>query len=189
MPPARRATTKAVAMVEQPQVITEIWEATTAGTVWVWVNDKRQGGYMKQRVGGAAGGSKRLRLSVDERRYNEELIMDESQEHNPFKNGLLMLIGEQQVEDIDRSAHLTDVDLNDLIELRDPDLFRSTVEEIPHELVLRRLAALAESRGTAEQNEFLSELLRERYPIGGTQTTVQEIMDEEERSSGTRLSG
>lgn len=182
MPPRSRA-----AVVKEPETITEIWEATTLGTVWVWVTDLRQGGFMKQRVGGASGGSKRLRITVDERRYNQELIMDESREHDPFTNGLLMLIGEAQVEDIDRSAHLTDTDLNDLIELRDPDLFRTSVEEIPHELVLRRLSALAESKGTAEQNGFLSDLLRRRYPIGGTQPTVQEIMDEEERTANTRL--
>lgn len=174
-----------------PGSITEVWECTTKSTVWVWVNDRRNGGYMKQRVGGSAGGSTRLRITADERRYNEEQVIDEMGDHNPFRNGLLRLISQSSPgleSEIDTTAHLTDDDLHEMLNLRDPDLFEAAVKEMPFELPLRRLKAVAETEGTQAQLTFLDELLRERYPIGGTQRVVQEIMDEEERQQGTRLS-
>ena len=191
MPPSRaKAVVETTTVVEEidPKNNTEIWECTTGATVWVWINDVRQGGYMKQRVGGRAGGSKRLRITTDERRYNEELVIDEMADHNPFRNGLLMLISSAKVDDIDISAHLTDQDLHDMLEFRDPELFEAAVAEMQHELVIRRLKALAETEGTVAQNDFLNDLLRVRYPIGGTQSVVQEMLNEEAKSASTRMS-
>src|SRR4051812_13296503 len=99
----------------------EIWEITTGGTVWVWTKDVRNPGHMqKTRVGGRAGGSRRLRISRDERRYNEEQIIDEMGEHNPFRNGSLKLVGDAKdvAEDVDTTYHLDEADMLGLLELK-----------------------------------------------------------------------
>lgn len=166
----------------------EMWECTTEGSVWLWVTDARDGGYRKQKFGGPTGGTKRVRITIDDRRYNQELVIDQEPEADPFRNGLLRLVSKAVVPDIDSEAHLTDEELAGLLEMRDLEVFQEAATSIKRELPLRRLKAMAETRGTQEQNGYLDELLRERYPIGGTQPTVQEMIDEEEKSSGTRLS-
>lgn len=171
-----------------PKRTLEIWETATNGSAWLWVTDPRNGGYAKSRVGGPNGGIRRIRISVDDRRYNEEQVIDGNEHLNPFRNGLLTLVGTTQAEDIDTTAQLSDEDLQSLLDLRDPAIFEEAVTDIRFELPLRRLKVLAETNGTQAQNQFLNTLLRERYPVGGTQRVVQEMLDEEERSAGTRLS-
>ena len=54
------------------------------------------------------------------------------------------------------------------------------------ELILRRLAEMSEKMGTLVQVEALRDLVHERYPIGGTQRTVREMLEAEEFNS-TRI--
>src|SRR4051812_16780617 len=123
--------------------IHEVWEITTPGTVWVWTRDVRNPGqYNKTRVGGRSGGSKRLRITTDERRYNEEQVIDEMLDHNPFRNGTLRLLSideDVQVDDIVANYHLSDDELKQYFDVKDEDLFTEAMKEIESELVLRRL--------------------------------------------------
>jgi hypothetical protein len=60
------------------------------------------------------------------------------------------------------------------------------VSDITSELVLRRIYSLSEGAGTQAQNEALKNLIDTRYPIGGTQKTVREMIEAGERIGATR---
>lgn len=174
-----------------PTTNLEVWEVTGEFTVWVWKHDVRNPGHMdKVRAGGKAGGSKRLRLTTDERRYNEEQIVEENEGLNPFKNGLLKLIdsGKLAVDDIDETYHWGEEQFMAFFEIRDPNLFQEQAEEITSELIMRRLYMYGEKAATLDQIAVLKELIEDRYKSGGTQGTVQEILDEESRL-GRTISG
>ena len=175
-------------IVVDPRLRVETWEITTEGTVWVWLMDPREQRYRKQQVGGRAGGSKRLRISTDDRRYNEEQIVEEMVDHNPFRNGALRIVSTEVIpEDVDTRYHFTTEQLVQLLEVRDEQLFRSEVEDITSELVIRRLKDQAEKTGTVGQLAFLTEIIDTRYRLGGTQRTVEEMLAQSDRS-GTLLS-
>lgn len=166
----------------------ETWEITTEGTVWVLVSDPRDpSGYKKQRVGGRAGGSRRLRLSTDDRRYNEEQIVNEMETSNPFRNGLLRLIDQSNLDDINTTYHLTNDDLLTILEIRDEPMFEEAVQGITSELIIRRLAAVGEKSATMGQLNYIKGVIEDRYKVGGTQRSVQEIFDDT-KSGGIRLS-
>jgi hypothetical protein len=164
-------------LVDDKNVI-EIWEITTGGTVWVWTRDVRQPGHMqKTRVGGKAGGSKRLRITRDERRYNEEQVIEEMTDHNVFRNGSLKLISSEdgsKAEDVDTTYHLDTADLLALLEVKDEELFRSEVEALQSELILRRLFMIAEKNATVAQLDTVRDVVEERYGRGHTQQSIRE---------------
>lgn len=169
----------------------ETWEVVEGAnpTVWVWVSDPREPSrYRKQRVGGPAGGSRRLRISTDDRKYNEEQIIEEMQDHNPFRNGLLQLVSAAR-SDVEARHHLGFAELRRILSLREPELFEERVNSIDSELVLRRLKALAESEATVAQLEFVNRVIDERYKAGGTQRTVRELLAAGEQVGGQLLSG
>lgn len=152
----------------------ETWETTTGGTVWVWVRDPREAqGYRKQRVGGSTG-SKILRITTDDRRFNQEQVVDEMLLSDPFTNGLLRKTDEKHVDDVIATYHLTNDDLMQLLELKDADAFEGEITDIHSELVLRRLAALADKHATVGQRDFIQELLEKKYGKGGTQQSIRE---------------
>lgn len=178
---------------EQPhEKQVEVWEITTQGTVWVWAYDRRQDNYKQSRVGGGGGGgSKKLTITLDDRLYNQEMVVDESPELDPFTNGMLRrLSGPELNEDtqVDTTNHLSNEDLTSLLQVRDEDLFKEEIIEIKSELLLRRLVDVAEKEGTVWQHEFLKELITERHPIGGTQKTVREMIAAGEVQGGSPLS-
>lgn len=169
----------------------ETWEVAGEGTCWVWIKDPREGKYVKQRVGGRAGGSRKLHISTDDRRFNEEQVIEEMEQHNVFKNGTLRFISASDVreDDIFTVNQLTVEDMTALLEIKDEDLFREEVGALKSELVMRRLKALAEKQGTVLQNDVINELVEERWKVGGTQKTVRELIEAGERIGGTVLSG
>lgn len=167
--------------------VVETWESVVAGVVYVWVYDRRDDKYIKQAVGGRSA-SKRLHISRDDRKYNQELIPPENRDHDPFTNGALrMKDAATRDESLDIRYHFTDEDLKTFFEIRDEKLFTEAVEAVESELILRRLEAVAEKEGTVAQHETVRELVRRRYPIGGTQRTVAEMFRENERSFAERL--
>ena len=167
----------------------ETWEITTDGTVWVDKMDAREGRYVKQRVGGRQGGSRRLHITRDDRRFNQEQVVEEMKAHDPFTNGALVLISSEKADDIDSTYHLTNEDLGRLLEIKDRELFEGEVRDIKSELILRRLKELSETQATVAQLEFVTELIRERYKVGGTQRTVREMLSAGEMAGGEVLSG
>lgn len=162
------------------QVI-ETWEILIAGTIYVWIYDKRDDRYRSQKVSGTSGSS-RLHLTRDDRKYNQEILPVENRHLDVFTNGALRLVeSSERDEHLDIRYHYTDADLAEMFEVRDPELFLQAVSEIDSELILRRLVAMAEDKATVAQNTALKELVAERYPIGGTQATVREMIEAGER--------
>lgn len=173
--------------VQADEKVIETWEATTESTTWVWTYDRRDDKYVKVRVGGKGGASRRLHISRDDRRFNQEQVVDEMKLHDPFVNGALRLVSTEKADDIDATYHLTEEDLVAMLSVRDQVLFEVTVEDIKSELLLRRLKDVAETHATVAQLEFINELIVERYKVGGTQRTVAEMMASGE-TLGTVLS-
>lgn len=173
--------------VAESKVI-ETWEITTNGTIWVWKMDARENKYVEQRVGGRQGGSRRLHITRDDRRFNQEQVVEEMKHNDPFTNGALVLVSAEKADDIDSTYHLSDEDLARLLEIKDQDLFETEVSDIKSELILRRLKEVAESRGTVAQLDFVRGVIDERYKVGGTQRTVREMMAAGELQGGEQLS-
>lgn len=159
----------------------ESWEITTGGTVWVWTYDRREDRYKKTRVGGRSG-SKRLHISRDDRKFNQEAVVDEMAHHDPFTNGTLRLLDASTRDDtLNQRYHLTQEDLLALLEVKDEDLFKGEINDITSELILRRLYSLAEKHAQVWQLEFVRDLIEARYKAGGTQRTVREMIEAGER--------
>ena len=169
--------------------VLETWEITTDGTIWVDKMDAREGKYIKQRVGGRQGGSRRLHITTDDRRFNQEQVVEEMRDSDPFTSGALILVSAEKADDIDSTYHLTTEDLSRLLEIKDTKLFESEVGDIKSELILRRLKELAENQATVAQLAFIGELISTRYRVGGTQRTVREMMAAGEMAGGEILSG
>lgn len=187
------ATKPAKTVETDPKKIHEVWESMVPGTCWVWTRDpRRPGEYTKTRVGGRGGGSKRLRITTDERRYHEEQVIDEMNDSNPFRNGALRLVsiddGGEVVDDIHTNYHLTDTQLIEYFEVKDEDVFKGAMDDIGSELILRRIFSLAEKNGSVSQHAVLRDLLEERYKMGGTQRTVREMIAAGEAIGGEVLS-
>lgn len=170
---------------EEDRVI-ETWESAVPGVIWVWLYDRREDRYTKHSIGGR--GSKRLHISRDDRKYNQELVPMENRQHDPFTNGALRFIeAANRDETLDIRYHMTDEDLAQMFEVRDTDLFMEGIKGIESELILRRLEALAEVQATVAQYQAIKDLVRERYPIGGTQKSVREMIAAGEQLASSRL--
>jgi hypothetical protein len=174
-------------LVNEEDAVVESWEIAFAGSVWVWIYDRREDAYKKVQVGNTSG-SKRLHITRDDRKYNQELIPDENRRLDPFTNGSLRLLGSaNRDESLDIRNHFADDELTAMFEVRDPDLFAEALADITSEVVLRRLAALADAHATVNQNNALRDLIQARYPIGGTQKTVREMFEAGERIGAGRI--
>ncbi len=167
--------------------IIETWESAIAGTTWVWTYNRRDDRYIKTRVGGREG-SNRIRISRDDRKYNQEMVPVENRLLDPFTNGTLILVDTANRDDqLDTRYHYTKAQLEEMFELREPELFKEAIEGIESELIIRRLYSMAEKIGTNEQTQILRDICDERWPIGGTQRTVREMIEAGERIGATRM--
>lgn len=171
---------------EEDKVI-ETWESAVDGTVYVWVYDRREDRYVKATIGGGIG-SKILHITRDDRKYNQEQVPIENKQHDPFTNGALRFKNAAtRDETLDLRYHYTDEELIGIFDMRDLDLFKEAIESIESELILRRLFAVGETTGTIAQMDALRELIAARYPIGGTQKTVEEMMQKGQELSHLSL--
>jgi hypothetical protein len=167
--------------------VVETWEIAFEGSVWVWVYDRREDRYRKQAVGRRSG-SKTLHITRDDRQYNQERIPDENKALDPFINGQLRLLGAAtRDESLDVRNHFSEPDLIAMFEVRDPELFREALETLTSEVVLRRLQSLADIHASVVQRDILREVTDARYPIGGTQKTVREMIEAGERIGAVRI--
>lgn len=170
----------------------ETWESIIAGTVWVWQLDPRTQGYTKIRVGGS-GGSKTLRISVDDRKYNEEQVVTENAHLNPFRNGMLRFVrvdgaDPDYVSDVDGTLSKTADELREYFDVRDMDAFSEAMTEINSELVLRRLKDLGEKDATLEQLHILQDLIEARFGTHNKSQKVVEQMEADGDDGSIRLS-
>lgn len=171
----------------EDQVI-ETWEIAFEGSVSVWVYDRREDTYKKQ-VASAKSGSRRLHITRDDRKYNQELIPDENRYLDVFTNGHMRLLGSSadRDENLDVRNHYSDAELLEMFEVRDPGLFQDLLDEQTSEVILRRLQSLADANATVAQNEILREVIEKRFPIGGTQKTVREMIEAGDRLGVGRI--
>jgi hypothetical protein len=176
-------------VTEDAQVV-ETWEITTEGTCWVWVYDRREDRYIQQRVGGR-GGSKTIHVNRDDRKFNQEQVVDENAHLDIFTNGLLRYVKSNDGTDehgVSTANHLTEADLIGLLENKDPDQYEPLFRSLDSEVIVRRLYSVAEKHATVQQLEFLRELVDERYRSGGTQRAVREMIESGEKLNGMTLS-
>ncbi len=165
---------------DQDKII-ETWEATTESTTWVSVWDRREERYKNQRVGGRSG-SRRLHISRDDRKFNQEQLPLENKPLDPFTNGTLRLVETAtRDETLETRYHKTDEELGEYFDLRDPVVFAEAISSIESQLVLHRILAMAEVQGTVSQLEATRDLIRKRWPIGGSQRTYREMEEAGER--------
>lgn len=160
--------------------VIETWEITCPGTVWVYVFDRRQDRYSKARVSGTSG-TRRLHISRDDRKFNQEQVSYEHRDLDPFTNGMLRLIDSSADADLDTRNHLSTEQLEAMLEVKDEAAFKTTVDDINSELILRRLLDVTERLGTIWQLEIVREVVHGRYALGGTQKTVRELLSAGEK--------
>lgn len=151
----------------------ETWEIQVPGGVNVWKRNRRTGEYEHARVHGTKG-PRILHIDADDRLYNQELVQGAENGHlDPFANGSLAQIvkgGEKQ--------GLTEERLIEYFEIEEEDAFRELIGDIEAELTIRRLRSLAETHGRMMHVQALSDLIEDKFKLGGTQPTVAEMMAE-----------
>ena len=155
---------------DAPGSLVEIWEATTEQTTWLNLFDNLNGGWRAARVGGGSGASKRIQLTVTERRFNQDQIPEECLQLDPFSNGALICVqGEartaNQIDDAAIIALLTGPD----------EKFIASIDGIKSELLLRRILTISAKHATNERYTYLRDLIDQRYRVGGTQRAMREL--------------
>jgi hypothetical protein len=175
------------------EILNEQWEITTAATVWVWLYDRRNDNYRKQKVsGGPGGGSKKLTISVGDRRYNQELVIEEMKDHDPFTNGTLLRLSGPELSDdeehLDISNHKTNAQLLEFFAITDVPMFQEAVDSLTSETLIRRLHSLAKKSALAWQLNIIEEVIDQRYRVGGTQPTVAQMIKDQDMQGGHAMS-
>lgn len=161
-----------------PNINDEVWETTTAGTVWVIIPDSR--GDMRQiKVGGRRGA--KLRIATEDRIWNQERVADER--HDPFTNGLLAQLSGPKPEpkpSITQDPQPAPVEqalaTDKLVAIfaKHGNAFHSAVRGL-NEVNLRRLRELApEVDASVKQVELIEQLLAPFQP-GGQQGIYSEL--------------
>lgn len=168
-------------MAPETETVSEVWECTTGGTVWVQLKDTRNiGAWRPQKVGGKA--NRKLRITVEEREFNQDMIpYDDAEILDPFKNGLLVRTHPKPADKPD--AGTSDADLISILTQRSDEKFEAQITGIQGEIILRRLLALAETHSSYTRHQFLDAVVRERYQVGKTQAAVRDQFQEEDESS------
>jgi len=149
----------------------EIWESTTAGTVWVLTTDDR-GKEKSVGVGGAPG--QRLRIkSLDREICQDAILGDDS---DPFTNGLLKRIDADQQQDPQTASEQV-IDTEQLMDYfkSSGNAFQGKVRKL-NELNFRRLHEMAEAAdASASQIAFLREHLVTKFRQEGDTPTYREL--------------
>lgn len=164
--------------IEKDQKVLETWEIQVPGTIYVLKLDRRRDEYEKVRLNGTKG-PKRVTLTRDDRKYNQEQIRPEYRQHDPFANGALAQVVDGEL------VGITDVELGEMLQIREMDEFEEFVSSIDNELTARRLLAVARTEGTMAQYEVVRDHIDDNWKVGGTQPTVEEMFAES--SSGEKV--
>lgn len=149
----------------------EIWETTTAGTVWVRTTDDR-GKEKDISVGGKPGA--RLRIKSYDREVCQDAILTDGAD--PFTNGLLKRVdADQQDDPMTASDQVLTTDELMGVFKKSGNAFQSAVRKL-NELNVRRLQEMAEALdATASQMSFLNEHIEENYRQHGDTPTYREL--------------
>lgn len=145
----------------------EIWEMTLPGRVTMTVTNSRG---RPQEIS-AMGKGQRLRMTTEDRQIAEEGIR--SLDNNPFRNGMLVRIDDAK-DHVPAPDELSDEELAGIFQL-DQDDFQNTVTALG-EVNIRRLKSMfAEVDASKSEIDFVNNLIEERYAIGGSMPTYDEM--------------
>lgn len=145
----------------------EIWESTIPGRVSLTVENS-QG---RPQTLSIVGKGSRLRVSEMDRELAEEIVR--SKENNPFRNGMLVRV-DDGTGHAPSPEELADDDLKAIFDLDQSD-FQATVRELGQVNVRRLKAMVTEVDASKSEIEFLDELIQQRWPIGGSMPTYEEM--------------
>lgn len=152
--------------IKPEQDLEEVWESQVPGRTFAQLRDVDG----RIRMTSCVGTGSRMRLMTSDRiRMQERIRLDRM---DPFRNGTLVRIDANQQDDPDTQSGdaLGEADLTACFELQIDD-FRDYVSELS-EVNVRRLKALAEAKSASvNQDRFLTELIAERYAVGGDTPT------------------
>lgn len=177
--------------VDDPKLVEEVWESTTGGWVHVHTKDPSnpRNWICKKRAGGP--GNPKVRLTVEEREYNQSQVAWGNEHLDPFTNGMLRRIEPADGADLEELPNqYSDEDLIKLLTVRSEAAFTKTIEGIESEILLRRLVPLAKKHATNARYEELQQIVKDKYPAtkGSDGGFYDEMSAEESRySSATTL--
>lgn len=158
----------------------EVWASTTGGTVWIWKTDPQNPrNHVQKMIGGP--GNVKLKVTVAEREFNEDLIAWGNEDLCPFRNGLLVRV---LPKDAERGQfERTDEELKALIQSGTDEVFKDLVDHTDSEVIIRRMLALAAADKSTSigRLEILIDLIKERYPQGRGSKFVDEIHEHEQK--------
>ena len=153
-------------MVSRPDE--EIWESCVKGRVWVEVTDYKGA----PKVISSFGVGSRLRITTMDRVRNQEAIRNP--QDDPFINGMLRRTDSEETDEYTASSQThSDDDLKSVFELSQ-DAFEEYVKEL-NEVNVRRMKEMAVVHASVLQDQFLTEQLQTRWPIGGDTPTYREM--------------
>jgi len=151
----------------------EIWETTTAGTIYVQQTDAK-GRVKNNRIGGREG--TKLRITKSDREIHE----DSCGPDNCFTNGLLIRVDARKEADEDYEVsphHLSTEELMAGFALHGA-AFTAFVDGLA-ELNVRRLAAIADSvDATVAQVTYINKVIVEKFRVHGDTPTYREMKAE-----------
>lgn len=176
-------------IVDDPKLVEEVWESTTGGWVHVWTKDPSndRNWICKKRAGGP--GNPKVKITVEEREYNQSRVAWGNEHLDPFTNGMLRRVGDVPKEERLGFEH-SDEDLTKMLTVKNDEAFSKLIRGIESEIVLRRMVPLAQKFATNARYEELKELVKERYWGNGSTDGgfYQEMSAEEGRyQSATTL--
>lgn len=149
--------------------VEEVWESDVEGRVWVEATDHRGAPRMLTTL----GVGQRLRITPDDRLLAQERVRQ--RQNDPFVNGMLRRVDADQSNDptTETPDAMSDEDLKLVFSLDEADF----IEEVNRlsEVPLRRMKHMAPANASIVQDKILTELIAERYPIGGDTPTYREM--------------
>lgn len=148
----------------------ETWEITTPGRVWLkkTTMSRHNQPIMQDVSFGPNRPGHRIQITAADREMNQEACV--TIEGDPFRNGLLVRVDEDQNLDPDTETDqaFTGKQLLDIYALDFPD-FQVKVSAL-QEIAIRRLREVAEAvDASMKQVQFLDELIEDRYRNAASQ--------------------
>lgn len=173
-----------MSIVDDPKLVEEVWESTTGGAAHVWTKDPQntRNWIQKKRAGGP--GNPKLRLTVEEREYNQDLVAWGNDHLDPFKNGMLRRISpESETSDEGVENQYSNEDLIKLVTVGSDSRYSKIIRDIESEVVLRRMVPLAQKHASNLRWEEIKAVVKERFPVN--LSTDGGFDDEQRRTEDT----
>lgn len=147
----------------------EHWECQVRGRVFVEITNHRGA----PQVVSAKGVGQIIRITAEDRERNQERIVDP--QGDPFINGMLRRVDKNAGEDEATTSPnaLSEADLESVFQMEQDD-FEDYVKSL-NEVAIRRLKEKAPIHASMMQGAFLDELIEERFKIGGTTPSYEEM--------------